>query len=134
MDQHKSNQIVLNGTNYATWKIQCRMALMKDGLWVFVNGMEKIPDENDDDACHKYQMKRDRALATIVLAMNPSLLYLLGDDPQDPSVVWKKLSDQFQKRTWANKLDLLTEVEGKRINSVTCQINDGNFSRISNYR
>lgn len=32
-------------------------------------------------------------------------LYLVGD-PTDPAVVWTKLSDQFQKKTWANKLAL----------------------------
>jgi hypothetical protein len=42
-------------------------------------------------------------LATIVLAVDPSLLYLIGE-PEDPAVVWKKLQDQFQKTTWANKL------------------------------
>lgn len=47
----------------------------------------------------------DRALAIIVLSVEPSLLYLLGD-PQDPAVVWQKLCDQFQKKTWANKLAL----------------------------
>ena len=35
----------------------------------------------------------------------PSLLYLIGD-PDDPGVVWKKLADQFQKKTWAKKLAL----------------------------
>ena len=42
---------------------------------------------------------------TIVLSLEPSLLYLIGD-PDDPGVVWKKLADQFQKKTWANKLAL----------------------------
>ena len=105
MDQ-KYNQIVLNGNNYPTWKIQCKMALMKDGLWGYVNGMEVIPDSTDFDATHKYNMKRDRALATIVLAVDPSLLYLLGNEPEDPSDVWKKLQEQFQKKSWANKLNL----------------------------
>ena len=49
--------------------------------------------------------RRDKALAIIVLAVDPSLLYLLGD-PEDPAAVWKKLSGQFQKKTWANKLSL----------------------------
>ena len=48
--------------------------------------------------------RRGRALATIVLSVDPSLLYLIGD-PVDPTIVWKKLADQFQK-TWANKLTL----------------------------
>ena len=51
---HKYNQIVLNGSNYPTWKIQCKMALMKDGLWGFVNGMERIPDSSDADGTQKY--------------------------------------------------------------------------------
>lgn len=49
--------------------------------------------------------KSDRALATIVLSIELSLLYLIGE-PEDPTVVWKKLLDQFQKKTWANKLTL----------------------------
>ena len=32
-------------------------------------------------------------------------LFCLGE-PEDPLAVWKKLSDQFQKKTWANKLGL----------------------------
>ena len=37
-----------------------------------------------------------------MLSIDPALLYLVGD----PVVVWKKLSNQFQKKTWANKLRL----------------------------
>ena len=51
----------------------------------------------------KYLSCKDRALAMIVLSLEPSLLYLIGD-PDDLGVVWKKLADQFQKKTWANKL------------------------------
>ena len=51
-------------------------------------------------------LRRDRALATIVLSVEPTLLYLLRPDPEDPTVMWKKLADQFQKKTWANKLAL----------------------------
>ena len=49
--------------------------------------------------------RRDKALAQIVLSIQPSLLYLLVD-PEDPVVVWKKLEYKYQKKTWANKLDL----------------------------
>ena len=44
-------------------------------------------------------------LATIVLAVETSLLYLIGD-PEDPVAVWQKLQNQFQKKTWVNKLAL----------------------------
>ena len=39
------------------------------------------------------------------LSVELPLLYLIGD-PEDPGVVWKKLQDQFQKKTWTNKLAL----------------------------
>ena len=41
-------------------------------------------------------------MATIVLSIDPSLLYVIGD-PTEPTVVWEKLSTQFQKKTWVNK-------------------------------
>ena len=101
----KTTIIPLNGKNYPTWKVQCRMALIKDGLWGIVNGTEEVPGEGNAEARRKYLAKRDRALALVVLAVAPSLLYLLGD-PEDPKVVWKKLEEQFQRKTWANKLQL----------------------------
>ena len=45
MSEMKTVLIVpLNATNYQTWKLQCRMALMEDGLWGIVNGTEAAPD------------------------------------------------------------------------------------------
>ena len=58
-----------------------------------------------DENFPKFLARKDKALATIVLPVQPSLLYLIGD-PEDPSEVWQKLESQFQKRTWANKLQL----------------------------
>ena len=29
--------VALNGTNYPTWKVQCRMALIREGLWGIVS-------------------------------------------------------------------------------------------------
>ena len=81
------------------------MALIRDGLWGIVAGSETAPAEGEGDRRSKFLARRDRALATIVLAVDPSLLYLIGD-PEDPVVVWQKLQDQFQKKTRANKLAL----------------------------
>ena len=85
MSEMKTVGIVpLNGTNYPTLKLQCRMALMKDGLWGIVSGTEAAPDrERKAEGYAKYASRRDRALALIVLSMEPSLLYLIGD-PEDP--------------------------------------------------
>ena len=102
--------VPLNGSNYATWKIQCKMALMKEGLWKIVDGTDVIP--NVDDA--GYVERRDRALAIVVLSIDPTLLYLIGE-PTDPKEVWTKLGDQFQKKTWANKLELRRKLHSLRL-------------------
>ena len=80
------------------------MALIKEGLWNIVTANKNAPENLGEQA--KYLSRRDRALVTIVLPMDPTLLYLLGSDPENPAVVWKKLVDQFQKMTWANNLAL----------------------------
>ena len=45
----------------------------------------------------KCASRRDRVLALIILLVELSLLYLVGD-PEEPIGVWKKFSDTFQKR------------------------------------
>ena len=88
MAESKSVAVVpLNGNNYPTWKIQCKMALMKDGLWGITTGSETAPPPEQVERYSKFATKRDRALAMIVLSIDPSLLYLLGD-PKDLVVVW----------------------------------------------
>ena len=72
-------------------------------MWGIVSETEAAPDGTNAERLAKYNSRRDRALATIVLAIDPSLLYLLGD-PKNTAAVWKRLSTQFQKKTWANKL------------------------------
>ena len=81
-----------------------------------MSGTETAPEEAGERRT-KFLARRGRALATIVLPVEPSLLYLIGD-PKDPVAVWKKLQDQFQKITWANKLALR-----RRLHSL--QSNDG---------
>ena len=94
---------------------------MKDGLWGIVKGTEETPGEDNAEAQKKYMARRDRALALVVLAVKPSLLYLLGD-PEDPAAVWKKLEEQFQRKTWSNKLQLRRKLfalklkEGESVN------------------
>ena len=86
--------VPLSGKNYPTWKVQCRMALMKDGLWNIVKGTKTPPPTTETEKYQKYVARKDRALAIIVLSVDPSLLYLIGD-PDNPIAVWKKLEDQF---------------------------------------
>ena len=97
--------VPLNETNYPTWKVQCQIALVRDGLWGIAAGTETEPPVEEANRRSKFLMNRNCALATIVLAVDPALLHLIGD-PEDPVAVWKKLRDQFQKKTWTNKLAL----------------------------
>ena len=106
MADSRTSVVALNNTNFPTWKIQIKMALMKQGVWRIVDDTELPPDEDNFAAWNKYIDRRNKALATIVLAVETNLLYLLGSDPKDPVVVWEKLCDQFQKKTWSNKLIL----------------------------
>ena len=68
----KSGVVLLNGSNYATWKIQVKMALIKYGGWGFVTDNEPEPAEGDYVAWRKFNERKDKALATIVLAVDPS--------------------------------------------------------------
>ena len=106
--------VPLNCTNYSTRKIQCKMALIKEGLWGIVNGTEMAPTEGADQRA-KFAARRGKALATIVLTIEPSLLYLIGTDPTDPVKVWKDLANQFQRKTWANKLELKRKLFSMRL-------------------
>ncbi len=49
------------------------------------------------------------------MAVDPSLLYLIGDYPEEPADVWKKLQNQFQKKTWADKLALRRRLHALRL-------------------
>ena len=106
MVESKTVMVVpLSSTNYSTWKMQCKMALIRDGLWGVANEMEMVPMEGAE-AQAKFAARHDKALVTIALAIEPTLLYLTGTNLTDPVVVWKALADQFQHKTWATKLEL----------------------------
>ena len=71
-----------------------------------ISGTEVEPVEGEETQA-KFAVRRDKAQATIVLAMEPCLLYFVGNDLTDPVAVWRVLStEQFQCKTWANKLEL----------------------------
>ncbi|KAK4327560.1 hypothetical protein Pmani_001967 [Petrolisthes manimaculis] len=114
MAEHKSTVVPLDGSNYATWKVQCKMALIKEDVWSLVDGTEPIPDPTETNKYSKYVLKKNKALAIVVLSVDPKLLYLLGE-PEDPKKVWNKLADQFQKKTWSNKLQLRRRLYALRL-------------------
>lgn len=75
--------------------------------------MAPNPTDNAEKKA-KFAARKNRALATIVFSVEPLLSYLIGD-PEDPTVAWEKLADQFQKKTWANKLELRRKLYSLRL-------------------
>ena len=91
------------------------MALMKDDLWDIVDGVEEVPDPETEPAKYaKFKVRENKALAIIVLSVDLSQMYLLGD-PQDPAEVWKKLEEQFQRKSWINKRELRKKLYSMRL-------------------
>ena len=96
---------------------------MKDGLWSFADGSEprlEVPGASANSqtikAYREYKAKMDKALAIIVLAVDQTLLYLLGE-PTDPQIVWSILENQFIKNSWSNKLALFTKLLSTKLYS-----------------
>ena len=97
--------VLLNESNFATWKIQIKMALIREELWSFVAGDLELPKSQESKEYRAMSSRRDKALSIIVMAIEPKLLYLIGD-PVDPKIVFEKLCNVFQRKSWANKLRL----------------------------
>ena len=55
-----------------------------------------------------------KQLATIVLSVDTALLYLIGN-PEHPAAVWKTLAYQFEKKTWATRLDFHQKLHSMRL-------------------
>ena len=79
----KTAIVPLTGANYPTWKVQCKMPLIKDGVWGIVDGSERAAEENDG-TYSKFISQINCALGITVLSTDLSLLYLVGD-PTDPN-------------------------------------------------
>ena len=101
----KSHIISLNERNFPTWKVQMKIHLISLELCNIIQEVETAPDDVSSSEFRKFSNRRNKALATVVVAVEPKLFHLLGD-PTDPVEVWKKLINTFQKKTWANKLRL----------------------------
>ena len=95
---------ILKGhSNYVVWKTQIKMYLIHQGLFECVTG--DCEDEN----------KKQKALAILVLALDPSLLYIIGPDPDSAADVWTLLQNQFQKDSWLNKLTIKKKLYNLRL-------------------
>jgi len=85
-------------------KIQTKIAFRKKGPWGIITKENNSQLEFAEQVM--YALRNNKALTTIVLAVDPSLLYLLGLIMKDLKVIWNALADQFQHYTLANLLEL----------------------------
>ena len=92
----------LDSSNWITRKFQMKHLLHGKGLRKVVNGTETIPDENDVEQFEKYALKVERALATIVLGISTSKLYLITTCTA-PDKARKALTAHFERDSLSNK-------------------------------
>ena len=52
--------------------------------------------------------------STAHLTVDTSLLDFIGE-PEDPVIAWKKLANQFEKKTWTTRLDLRRKLHSLRL-------------------
>ena len=91
--------VPLNGKDYPTWKVQCRMTPVK---WPLGN--------------RQFLTRKDRALATIVLSIELSLLYLLGNPENPVEEAQRSLPEEdMGKQAGAAKKAVSSTPEGRRI-------------------
>ena len=60
MAEVRSTIVPLNEKNYPTWKVQCRMALVKEGQWGIVDRSDKNPGGSQAENKRKYFPRRER--------------------------------------------------------------------------
>ena len=69
MAEEKNVIVPLTGANYPTLKVQCKMSLLKDGLWKIVNKSVIAPPQGAEGYT-KFINRRDCVLAMIVLSID----------------------------------------------------------------
>ena len=74
MAESKSTMVIipLNGNSYATLRIQCKIALMREGLWIIEDGTEVVPGVDGGERYAKFAGRRDHALANLILSVQPT--------------------------------------------------------------
>jgi len=106
---------LLNDSNYSTWKLHVKMILMEKNLWGIVDGSEVPPSLSDVKEYKNYCLRKEKALANIVLAVDPKIYYILGD-PKDPQEAWMKIQNQYEGNTFQNRFKLRNQLYHMRLN------------------
>ena len=82
-----------DGSNYSFWSVQMRLILQERCLWSLIDGRYKQPPHGTE-AWLAWEDKRDRALATILLAMSYSLQASYISET-DPTKLWATLAEKY---------------------------------------
>ena len=89
------------------------MALTKEALWKIVTGEETAP-VGDERERVKFATRRIRALATVVLSFDPSILFSLWKSRGSSHHV-EKVSRSIREKTWATRFDLCRKLHSMRL-------------------
>ena len=97
---------LVGARNYPTWKLQVKCTLKFKKVWKIITEEETLVAGATEAQREAFEAWKNKAFYTIVLNINPSLLWVVPPDEEDPVVIWNKLKNMFQKDTFANKREL----------------------------
>lgn len=93
----------LSEDNYATWRVQMKASLIRQGLWcVVVKDKPKPEPEN-------WQRKDENALAEIILSVNKDLFVLINKC-ETAYEAWLALEEQYWQETPSRKVSLYRQL------------------------
>ena len=102
----------LMGDNYQTWKVRCKLLLMKENTWKYTDPASNnrpVQGEPKDVA-----QRRARALFSITMLCREDIFNTLAD-VTDPRIAWNTLKNKFKKVNNASRLMLLDKVNSVRL-------------------
>ncbi|UYV68405.1 hypothetical protein LAZ67_5004222 [Cordylochernes scorpioides] len=94
----------LNKQNFETWRLQMQMILVHSDLWIYVNEANIKPEPGNQEFTN-WQNKDQKALATIVLSLNPSELIHVKNC-KTAEEAWKKIEEVYRPKGPATRVSL----------------------------
>ncbi|UYV63271.1 hypothetical protein LAZ67_2003604 [Cordylochernes scorpioides] len=94
----------LNKQNFETWRLQMQMILVHSDLWIYVNEANIKPEPGNQEFTN-WQNKDQKALATIVLSLNPSELVHVKNC-KTAEEAWKKIEEVYRPKGPATRVSL----------------------------
>lgn len=99
----------LDENNYPTWSIQMKSILVHSELWSVTCGREVKPEDPASPASVAYEMKNEKALASILLCVKPNQINQIKSC-KSASEAWRKLREVHQPKGPARKIMLFKKL------------------------